>query len=168
MPSEDQPLQQRTPALTGIITLKLGKGVIFTSLALAFWALSDNNLPLEFSQLLQTLHIDGKRQFYMDLATRIANVKEVDVLWVAGFTLAYGLLSLTEGLGLIYRQGWASWLAMAESAIFLPAEISKLAQHFSFAVLAILIINIFIVVYLFRNRNRLFHHIHFHRHSAKV
>ncbi len=167
MPSEAPPLQQRTAALTGIITLKVGKGVIFTSLALGFWALSDNDLPLEFSHLLSTLHLDGKRQFYMDLASRIANVKEVDVLWVAGFTLAYGILSLIEGVGLVCRQGWASWLAIAESAIFLPAEIGKLAQHFSLAVLAVLIINIFIIVYLFRNRNRLFHHIHFHRDPAK-
>lgn len=159
-------IEKKAPALTAIITLKVGKGVIFILLAIGFWALSDNDLPWEYHNLLQTFHIDGKRRFYMDLAQKIARIKEADVLWVAGFTLAYGLLSLTEGIGLIFRQGWASWMAIAESAIFIPAETRELVRHFSVVVLLILVINLFIVVYLFRNRNRLFHHIHFRHHHA--
>ena len=164
MADEPDILVKQAPALTAIITLKLGKGVLFTLLAIGFWALSDNDLPSEYDHLLRTFHLDGKRHFYMELAAQIARIKETDVLWIAGFTLAYGLLSLTEGVGLIYRQGWASWLAIAESALFIPAEVAKLAGHFSLAVLAVLIINLFIVVYLFRNRNRLFHHMHFRQH----
>ena len=157
-------IEKKAPALTAIITFKVGKGVIFVLLALGFWVLSDNDLPWEYDHLLQAFHLDGKRTFYMELAAKIARIKEADVLWVAVFTLAYGSLSLTEGVGLICRQGWASWLAIAESAIFLPPEMLKLARDFSFAILAVLIVNVFIVVYLFRNRNRLFHHLHFRHH----
>ncbi|MBI3875103.1 MAG: DUF2127 domain-containing protein [Verrucomicrobia bacterium] len=160
-------IEKRAPALTAIITFKIGKGMLFALLAIGFWALSDNDLPWEYNHLLQTFHIDGKRKFYMDLAAKIARIKETDVLWVAAFTLVYGLNSVVEGIGLAFRQGWASWLCIAESAIFIPAETLELVRNFSIPVLVILIMNIFIVVYLFRNRNRLFHHIHFRHHPAQ-
>ena len=159
-------LVKKAPALTAIITLKIGKGVLFGLLALGFWALSDNDLPWEYNHLLQTFHIDGSRKFYLDLAKKVARIKEVDVLWVAAGTLAYALLSLTEGVGLIFRQGWASWLAIAESAIFIPAEVAELVHSSSLAVFVVLVVNVFIVIYLFRNRNRLFHHMHFRHHPS--
>jgi uncharacterized membrane protein (DUF2068 family) len=65
---------------------------------------------------------------------------------------------MVEGIGLMYRVGWAGWLAIGESAFFIPIEIYELAHHFTKLVLLILIINIGIVWYLLKNRARLFHH----------
>jgi uncharacterized membrane protein (DUF2068 family) len=82
------------------------------------------------------------------------------VLWAAAGTLFYSLFALIEGVGMIFRASWAGWLAIGESAFFIPIEIAELSRkgHSSWYVLIILIINIIIVWYLYKNRRRLFRH----------
>ena len=60
------------------------------------------------------------------------------------------------------RTFWAAWLAIGETAFFIPLEVYRLFESFSWTVLIILAINLAIVRYLVRNRNRLFHHHHHH------
>ena len=147
-------------ALDAIIAVKLFKGLLFVAISVGFYALSDNDLNLEYSHLLGYLHIDGSRKFFLKLAAKIAQVKEIDVLWVAAGTLVYGLLSLVEATGLILRHSWAATLTAAESGFLIPFEIYELAKNFSLTLLIVLVVNVIIVWYLLHNRHRLFHHIH--------
>ena len=45
---------------------------------------------------------------------------------VAIGSLLYSLFSLVEGVGLMFRVSWAGWLAIGESAFFIPIEILEL------------------------------------------
>jgi len=83
-------------------------------------------------------------------------------LWAAAGTLFYSLFSLVEGVGLMFRISWAGWLAIGESAFFIPIEVYELSRRskFSWWLVAVLVINVFIVWYLFKNRHRLFVHHH--------
>jgi uncharacterized membrane protein (DUF2068 family) len=67
-----------------------------------------------------------------------------------------------EGIGLMFRVPWAGWLAIGESAFFVPIEIYELNRpgRFSWWLVCILLVNILIVWYLFTNRGRLFRHHH--------
>jgi uncharacterized membrane protein (DUF2068 family) len=159
--------KQRALALSGIITIKLGKGVVFLLVAWAAYAFSDNDLPAEYHRLLHWLHLNPERQFFSFLAEKVGKITEANVLWVAVGTLAYSLFSLIEGVGLHLRQRWASWMAICESGFFIPLELFELSVHFSWTVLIILILNVFIFVYLLMNRKRLFHRVHFHFHHAR-
>ncbi len=80
--------------------------------------------------------------------------------WLCGGALLYSLLLLVESTGLILRAYWAVWLAIGETAFFIPIEVFDLVRHPKLLVEAILVINTLIVVYLARNRDRLFHHHH--------
>ena len=51
---------------------------------------------------------------------------------------------------MLYRAGWAGWLAIGESAFFVPIEIYELAKKFSYYMLVVMIINVVIVWYLLR------------------
>jgi uncharacterized membrane protein (DUF2068 family) len=159
--------KQRALALSGIILIKLGKGVIFLLVAWAAYAFSDNDLPAEYHRLLHWSHLNPERQFFSHLAVLVGRITEANVLWVAAGTLAYSLFSLIEGVGLFLRQRWASWMAIGESGFFIPLEFHELCTHFTWTVLIILVINVFICVYLLKNRKRLFHRIHFHFHHAQ-
>jgi uncharacterized membrane protein (DUF2068 family) len=79
------------------------------------------------------------------------------------------MFSLVEGVGLIFRVSWAGWLAIGESAFFIPIEVWELVRQTSLdrgqpghpvMVVIILAINIVIVWYLLQNRHRLFRHHH--------
>jgi uncharacterized membrane protein (DUF2068 family) len=161
MPGKTEFVKRRAPTLIAIITIKLVKGTIFLLLSLGFYALSDNDLNWEYAYLLRYLHVDGSRKLFLDLAARVAQIKDTTVLWVAGGTLAYGLLSLVQAIGLILRMNWAAIVTAAESGLLIPLEILELERHPSLTLFAVLVINVVILCYLLRNRNRLFrHHLH--------
>ena len=153
-------IKQRAPTLYLIIAIKLLKGALFVTLAIVAYALSDNDLPAEYQKWLHYLRINPEKRFWTQLAVQIGGLTEARVLWVAVGTFIYSLFSLVEGVGLIFRVGWAGWLAIGESAFFIPIEIFELVHRPSKVVFVVLALNIFMVWYLFVNRNRLFRHHH--------
>ena len=167
-PSPDRPadpVRQRAPTLYGIAAFKLGKGLLFTLLALGVYTLSDNDLPQDFRSLLLSFHLDPERKFFVRLATQLGELSESRMLLVAAGTFAYSLLAWIEGIGLLLRLQWACWLTIAEGAFFIPIEIYELNHVFTVGLTIILILNIIIVWYLFRNRHRIFRH---HLRDTKV
>lgn len=153
-------IRKRAPTLYVIIAIKLLKGALFVSLAITAYTLSDNDLPYELHRLLQLLRLNPEGRFWADLAVLVSRLSERQVLWTAAGTLVYSLFSLVEGVGLIFRVSWAGWLAIGESAFFIPIEVLELMHNFLVYVLVILGINILIVWYLLLNRQRLFRHHH--------
>ena len=158
MGADTELLKKPAPTLYGILALKLGKGALLVVLALTAYTLSDNDLPDEFWHLLRLLYFDPAKRFFLELAAQLSGVTEQTALRVAAGTLLYSLFSLVEGVGLMLRVGWAGWMAIAESAFFIPLEVADLVGHFSRTVSVILLLNIIIVWYLFQNRHRLFRH----------
>ncbi len=153
-------LKKRAPTLYVIIAIKLLKGLLFVVLAIVAYTLSDNDLPAEFRGLLHHLRLNPERKFFADLAVQIGKLTEAKVLWAAAGTLFYSLFSLVEGVGLIFRVSWAGWLAIGESAFFIPIEIHELVKNPVLPVFLVLALNVVIVWYLFRNRHWLFRHHH--------
>jgi uncharacterized membrane protein (DUF2068 family) len=169
MATEPEPIKKRAPTLYVIIAIKLLKGLLFVTLAIMAYALSDNDLPAEYRHFLQHLRLNPERKFWADLAVQVGQLTETKVLWAAAGTLVYSLFSLVEGVGLMFRISWAGWLAIGESAFFIPIEVYELVRRTNpdhsrtghpITVLVILVINIVIVWYLFQNRHRLFRHHH--------
>ena len=164
MEKKTDPVKKRAPTLYAIIALKLVKGSLFLALAIFAYTLSDNDLPAEFQNFLHHLRLNPERKFWADLARQVGHLTEGKVLWAAAGTLIYSLFSLVEGVGLIFRVSWACWMAIVESAFFVPIEVYELVRRpkFSWSIFIVTIINILIVWYLAKNRHRLFHH-HHHR-----
>ena len=167
MSTDTAQIKKRAPTLYAIIATKLLKGALFVTLAIVLWTLSDNDLPKDYQNLLQHLRFNPERKFWVDLAQQIGHLTEARVLWAAAGTLVYSLFSLIEGVGLMFRVSWAGWMAIGESAFFIPIEIYELIHHrepghrgHPIVVVAILGLNILIVWYLLQNRRRLFHHHH--------
>jgi uncharacterized membrane protein (DUF2068 family) len=162
-------VKKRAPTLYAIIAIKLLKGLLFVTLAIVAYTLSDNDLPADYRNLLQHLRLNPERRFWADLAVQIGHLTKANVLWAAAGTLVYSLFSLVEGVGLMFRISWAGWMAIGESAFFIPIEIYDLVHRtvpdrprpgHALTVVVILALNIFIVWYLFQNRHRLFRHHH--------
>lgn len=146
------------PTLYAIVAIKLGKGLLLLLLALGVYTLADNNLPQEFQSFLRFLNLDPEKQFFANLAESLGRITPANVRFVAAGTVFYSLFSLVEGTGLMFRVGWAGWMAICESAFFVPIEVYELAHRFSLAVSVILALNVMIVWYLYQNRERLFCH----------
>jgi hypothetical protein len=90
--------KQRAPTLYAIIAIKLLKWFLFLSLAIVAYALSDNDLPIEYRQLLHWLRFNPERKFFSDLPSKLAKLTEVNALVAAG-TLVYSLFSWLKEWG---------------------------------------------------------------------
>jgi uncharacterized membrane protein (DUF2068 family) len=162
-------IKKRAPTLYVIIVIKLLKGTLLLLLAFGVYRLSDENLPELFREVVLFFHLDPEKQFFSQIAEKVASISEAKMVWFAGGTFFYSLFSLVEGSGLMFRVPWAGWLAIGESAFFIPIELFELVRRQpsdkSFlVVLLVLGLNVFIVWYLLQNRRRLFRHHHRHHH----
>ena len=155
---EEKP--KRAPTLYFIIGVKFFKGLAALLLALGAYNLTDNNLPVDFQSLLQSLHLDPEKKFFVELAKRVAEITPTNLKWVAVGSVVYGLFMLLQAGGLILRVSWVVWLVIGESAFFVPIELYELVHRPSWVKLCILAVNVLIVWYLFANRARLIRHHH--------
>src|SRR5438034_11175831 len=128
MGTDTNQIKKRAPTLYAIIAIKLLKGLLFVTLALVAYTLSDNDLPQEYQDFLHHLRVNPERRFWADLARQVGQLTEAKVLWAAAGTLVYSLFSLVEGIGLMFRVSWAGYLAIGESAFFSPIEIYELVH----------------------------------------
>ena len=55
MGTEAEPVKKRAPTLYAIIAIKLLKGLLFVTLAIVAYTLSDNDLPAEYQELAAPL-----------------------------------------------------------------------------------------------------------------
>jgi len=158
---------QRAPTLYVIIFFKLFKGVLFLGLAVVLYYVSGGDMPEEYRKfvaapamqtLMTFLRIHPENKFFIHIAEQIGQLTESRVRWTAVGTICWSMFPLVEGIGLMFRTSWAGWLAICESAFFVPIEFYELARNFSVYLMLVTIINIIIVWYLFVNRERLFHH----------
>ena len=169
----EPPLKKRAPTLYAIIIFKLVKGLICLVLTAIIYSEADNNMPEDYTKFLESpavkfvmehLRIHPENKFFTGLAEKIANLTEAKVHRAALGALLLSLFPLTEGIGLFFRVGWAGWLAIGESAFFVPIEVYTLVNRpvFSWFIFLVTVSNVIIVWYLYAFRAVLFHHHHHH------
>lgn len=157
------------PTLYFIVAVKLLKGLAALLLALGVYSLTDNNLPADFRQLLEFLHLDPEKKFFLEIADTLSNITPSNLNSFTVLCVAYGLFMLLQAVGLAFRVKWAVWLVIIESGFLIPIEVRELihrpppegvhhAHLPKFVAFIILATNVAIVWYLFRNRERIIRH----------
>jgi uncharacterized membrane protein (DUF2068 family) len=152
------------PTLYFIAAIKLIKGIALLLLALKVFTLANRDLSDTFDQFLRWVHLDPERAFFARIGDWLDTITPANVRAVASGTFLCGLFLIVEAVGLLFRAKWAIWLAIGESAFFIPIEIFELIpkpnapHHFPLGLLIVLVINVAVVWYLYQNRERLFRH----------
>jgi uncharacterized membrane protein (DUF2068 family) len=163
---------KHAPTLYFIAGLKIFKGLLLLAVAVWFFVLSGKDLPDMFDRFLRFVDLDPEKRFFANIGDWLDTVTPGNVQAVAIVTLIYGLFLLVGGSGLAFRAKWAIWLAIGESAFFIPVEVFELVRrrapnpenhphlfsHPKTGLAIVLALNILIVWYLLLNRKRLFRH----------
>ena len=164
--------KKHAPTLYFIVAIKLIKGQALLATAAGIFSLAGKDLGDLFDQFLRWVHLDPEHRFFQNVGDWLDTVTAANIRAVALGTLLYGLFLLVGGTGLAFRAKWAIWLAIGESAFFIPIEIYELLRllnpqaekrpplfnHPVAGLLTVLALNILIVWYLLKNRQRLFRH----------
>jgi uncharacterized membrane protein (DUF2068 family) len=152
--------KKRAPTLYFIIVCKLIKGTLALLLALGVYKMTGAGLSDLFDRVVHWMHLDPENRFLSEIGDKLDTITPANVRWVATGTLLYSLFALVEGFGLIFRVPWAGWLAIGESAFFIPIEVRELVIRPHWFVFGVLAFNVLIVWYLYANRSWLFRHHH--------
>jgi len=168
--------KKRAPTLYFIVAIKLIKGTLLLLAAVSVYLLAHKDLPDLFDQFIRWMHLDPEGRFFNAISDRLDTVTPRNMHVVASWMFLYSLFLLVGGTGLAFRAKWAIWLAIGESAFFIPVEIFELVRrrlpnssyqprpeffhHPKLGLLVVLALNILIVWYLLENRKRLFRHHH--------
>jgi uncharacterized membrane protein (DUF2068 family) len=174
--NSNAPEKKRAPTLYFIVAIKLTKGALLLLGAVSVYLLAYKDLPDLFDQFLRWMHLDPEGKFFNAISDRLDTVTPRNMHVVASWMFLYSLFLLVGGTGLAFRAKWAVWLAIGESAFFIPFEIFELLRrhhreltnnappeffhHPQIGILIVLALNILIVWYLLQNRKRLFRHHH--------
>ena len=161
---DTQFIKRHAPALWIIIGIKLGKALLLLLLTAVFFNLIGKDVGDAFDELLRFVKIDPGHRFFVRLGDQLDKITPTNLKWLASGSLLYALLLLVEGYGLIRRSWWAVWLAIGETAFFIPVEIFELVGKFTWMMFGIFALNSLIVAYLIANRDKLFHHHHPRQH----
>ncbi len=163
-------VKDRAPTFYLIIADKLFKSLLSLLIAFGIYKMAGIDVLGLFDRLVHWMHFDPENRFLTDVGNLIDEITPANMRWAATGSLLYGLLSLIEGLGLAFRAPWANWLAIGESAFFIPIEVFELTRHHSnhsgpeffshrrICLLIVLACNVLILWYLYANRRRLFRH----------
>jgi uncharacterized membrane protein (DUF2068 family) len=162
MAAEPLVVKKRAPALYIIVAIKAGKALLLFLLAIGFFSLIGQDMDARLDGFLRWVHIDPEQHFFAELGDSLQKITPASLRWLASGSLLYSLLLAAESIGLSRRCWWAVWVAISETAFFIPIEVFDLMEHFSWIVSVILVLNLFIVAYLVSNRERLFRHHHPH------
>src|SRR5438046_8872326 len=103
MGTDTDEIKKRAPTLYAIIAIKLLKGLLFVTVALVAYTLSDNDLPEEYRSLIHHLRLNPERKFWADFAIRVGQITEPTMMRAAVGTLIYSLFSIVDAIRLIVR-----------------------------------------------------------------
>ncbi len=157
-------IRRRAPTLTAIIAVKLGKALLLLLLAIGFFSLIGKDVGAVFDDLVRFVKLDPSARFFARLGDRLDAITPANLKWLASGSLLYAGLLTVEGVGLTRRSWWAVWLAIGETAFFIPVEIFEMTEKFTWLMFVIFALNSAIVAYLVVNRHKLFHHHHPRQH----
>jgi len=129
--------------------IKLVKGTFFFAIAIAAISVVYKDVQEVVGYRIQQMGFDPDNRFVQKLLefAGMATPQKVELFAIASFL--YGGLFATEGIGLILHKRWALFFTVIITASFLPFEVYELAEDFTWVRLAVLIINVFFLVYLY-------------------
>lgn len=134
-----------------IAGFKIAKGLLLLGASAGLLTLLNRDLAALLEQGANVLHADPQNHIVHGFIAMFGVMDVKTLEEIGAGTLAYGSLTLTEGIGLWLAMRWAAYLTIAANSVFIPLEVYTLSQRFMFVKLVVLAINVAIVWYLVRH-----------------
>jgi uncharacterized membrane protein (DUF2068 family) len=139
---------------------KLAKAAMLVALGLG--ALSMRHDHSWLGDWIHAIAADPHGRLVAKALARVSSLTVHQLVSIGIGSLVYAAIFVTEGVGLWLRRAWAEVMTVLVTISFVPLEIYELAEHPSWAKVAMIAVNALIVGYLLR-RLRREQHWPFHR-----
>jgi uncharacterized membrane protein (DUF2068 family) len=127
---------------------KFVKGLLLIAVGIGALKLLHKNVAEIVGHWVEILRVDPDSRFFHGTVSKLLSITPKQLEALSAGTFFYAALLLTEGTGLLMRKHWAEYFTVVTTAGLVPLEIYELARHFSWAKIAVFVVNVAIVVYL--------------------
>jgi len=133
------------------------RGLLLVALAYGIWRFDGSRVALQrvfddylpaLKPLASKLSIDIQESGPVHLIQQAFTAKHSTLLLVAGGVLLYGMIELTESVGLWLIKRWGEYVAAVATTIFIPLEIYELIEKVTWLRVTALVVNLFAIAYL--------------------
>ena len=142
------PLHRPFEPLRWIGAYKLLKAAVAVFLGVLAVRLTHRDLGNVLVHWLVRAHLNPEGHFGQVLRRRVLKVTHRQLRFVGAWFFGYAMVTVVEGVGLMFRERWAEWLTAVTTAAFIPLECLELVHRFTLVRGAILVLNGLVVWYL--------------------
>ena len=97
---------------------------------------------------MSRLHLDPDNLFVQGVISRLGSVDRTHLVAIGAGTFLYALLEAAEGIGLLLRRRWASYLTIIATALLFIPEGYEMAHKVNAVRIIVLLVNVAFLVYL--------------------
>ena len=148
------PRHQRDIIIRLIALFKLVKALVLIAVGIGALSLRHGHSGSWLGAWLHALTVDPHGTYVNWLLAKISSFKPRELEEIGIGSLLYAAVFVIEGVGLMLRRMWAEVLTVIVTISFIPLEIYELVEHRSWAKAAVLVVNLFVVLYLLRRLRR--------------
>lgn len=135
-------------SLKAIATLKALRGCIALVIGIFLVQTSQNSKGLVWIKHPTLRALSESDPFLQQLVKFFTEFSQTQILHLGLLTICLGILRWVEAGGIWANKSWAQWIAVLTGFVYIPFEINALTLKFSWVMVLILIINLFVVIYL--------------------
>jgi uncharacterized membrane protein (DUF2068 family) len=143
MPEVKAPLGLRL-----IAGAKLVKGVVLSFISLGILDLIHKDVAAVALRFVLAFRISPENRFVVLLLEKLGLVDPATLVRLGILSALYASVLLVEGLGLWIGAGWAEYMVVISSGLFVPEECLATYRNFTWLKLSILLVNAVILVYV--------------------
>jgi len=136
--------------LMAIAALKLVEAAGLLALGFGLLHFLNRDLAKDIAHWIDLLRGDPHSRYLIWLLEKVSKVDEHRLRELSVGTFSYSGIFLCEGVGLAYGKRWAEWLTIGTTALPMPLEVYEIFKHFTWAKVAVFLVNAVVVGYLVR------------------
>jgi uncharacterized membrane protein (DUF2068 family) len=128
--------------------MRLASGLLMLAAGIGVFRLVNRDLGELAERYVARLHLDPDNTIVHAMLARVAGIQRPHLWALVAGTIAFALLHLVEGLGLLARKPWAPYLTAVATGSLLPLELYEITHKSTPLRISILVVNLVVLAYV--------------------
>ncbi len=127
---------------------KLASALMLGAAGFGTFRILNQNMGEVVEHFILRMHLDPENRLIHGVISRVGNVDRSHLVAIGAGTFLYSLLEGAEGIGLLLRRHWASYLTIIATVLLFIPEGYEIAHKVDAVRIIVLLVNLAVLVYL--------------------
>lgn len=127
---------------------KLLGALLLAAAGLGMFRLWNKDVGEAVERAVIRLRLDPENRLVHGAIARLSGITHARLKAIEAGTFFYAALELAEGVGLLLRRKWASYLTVVATGLLLPLEVYEIAHKVNATRVGVLLVNLAVLAYV--------------------